>query len=689
MEVVMNAVIAVKPLHYVIHTKQVKLHDQHHQTVCRCSSSRSNEKIDGLYSGLSHIELEDHKNMEILESFQSSSIAKENQNDIWKLFKETQRNILYLNKRRLMALEEMKKTQQEKQSLLHRVEQLEVELASIQNSRPIAASDKATAWPQLLLRIDSMVLTSMITTEESSNIRGIVINNKAKVANTFSDIQLKGDAELLEELRDFSIKCKQTGFHIIHICTEMAPVASVGSLALYVTGISSELQENGNLVEVILPKYASLDLDGVQGLRATKAEFYSYFDGSWHGNKIWTGVVHGIGVTFIEPVNYVSYFNRDMIYGYSDDFERFSYFSRASLDYILISGKKPAILHIHDWETAIVGPLFWDGFVNQGLGDTRILFSCHDLTNQHLEHPDKLALCGLDPFRLNRHDRLQDNNKKHLVNILKGGIVYSNKVVIMSPTHSEGRTDSSLSHGMESTLDIHKEKLLLAPYGFDCTVWDPSKDTSLPSNYSADDLQGKAVCKTALRQRLELSSHPSKVVGCICSDVSDIDLESLKDVIQLISQRGAQFILMGSSKIPSINTALESFQKRFEDEDVQIISTYDEALSHLILAGADIILCPSFHDPLLQMPLKAIKYGAAPVALSSNHKYNSGTWNTGMSEYIMTSFGNTSLSEALDQIAKNPSQWNEKVKDGMAKDFSWGAECYDIHLNAYKSIKNL
>ncbi|MCL7036665.1 hypothetical protein MKW94_018976 [Papaver nudicaule] len=688
MEAVMNsASAAVRPLHYVFGIKQVKLL-QHHQTVC-CCTSRNNEKIDGLYSGLSHIGLEDHKNMEVLESFQSSGIAKENQNDIWKLFRETQRNILYLNKRRLMALEEMKKTQQEKQSLLDRVEQLELELASIRNSSPIAASGKATMWPQLLLQIDSMVLTGMITAEESSNLRGLVINNKAKVADTFSDIQLKGDAEILKELRHFSVKCKQTGFHIVHICTELAPVASVGSLALYVTGISSELQENGNLVEVILPKYASLDLDGVEGLRDTKAEFYSYFDGNWHANKIWTGVVHGIGVTFIEPVNRASYFNRDMIYGYSDDFERFSYFSRASLDYILISGKKPGILHIHNWETAIIGPLFWDGFVNQGLGDARILFTCHDFKNQRLEHPDKLALCGLNPSRLNRHDRLQDNNKKHLVNILKGGIVYSNKVVIMSPTHSDESSNSSLGHGMESTLEIHKEKLLLAPYGFDCTIWDPSKDTFLPSNYSADDLQGKAICKAALRQRLEFSSHPSTVVvGCICSDISDIGMESLKDIIQLISQSGAQFILMGSSK-PGLNSALESFYRSLEDEDVRIISTYDEALSHLILAGADIILCPSFHDPLLQMPLKALKYGAAPVALSSNFKHNSVARSTGMSEYIMSSFGNTSLNEALDQITKNPSQWNQKVKDGMAKDFSWGAECYDIHLNAYTSIKNL
>lgn len=44
---------------------------------------------------------------------------------------------------------------------------------------------------------------------------------------------------------------------------------------------------------------------------------------------------------------------------------RFAYFSRASLDYITKSGKQPDVLHTHNWETAIVGPLFWDIFAKQ------------------------------------------------------------------------------------------------------------------------------------------------------------------------------------------------------------------------------------------------------------------------------------------------------------------------------------
>ncbi|KAE8693386.1 putative transporter [Hibiscus syriacus] len=229
--------------------------------------------------------------------------------------------------------------------------------------------------------------------------------------------------------------------------------------------------------------YASLD--EVQGLREVEAQPYSYFNGQLHGNKIWTGVVYGIGVTFIQLLYFSSFFNRDRIYGYPDDFERnsngvmmiendiasacnlgamltetfqaymvrtawlFTYFSRASLDYIAKSGKQSDVLHLHNWENAIVGPIFWDIFANQ-MHPLTVSFSHTDRTcwktygsknsqktaveavlmrkwvdDLRLVEPDKLALCGLDPGRLDRPDRLQDTAKTHLVNILKVGCIIS------------------------------------------------------------------------------------------------------------------------------------------------------------------------------------------------------------------------------------------------------------------------
>ncbi|KAM0057773.1 putative starch synthase, catalytic domain-containing protein [Helianthus debilis subsp. tardiflorus] len=629
--------------------------------------------------------LENHNSIELNQS--KNDEPERTHNDIWRLFTEAQRNIMYLNRQRVQAIEELDEMKKEQKSLLEKLEQLESQThASIKE-------DPFSIISELQLRIDSMVLTGILDTREASGFRSVVINTSLNVADYFADIISKSDAEILAQLCHFSNKTKMKGFHIIHICTEMEPVASVGSLASYVTSLSHVLQRHGNLVEVILPMYATLNLESINSLREIKAEFFSYFDGQLHRNRIWTGVVNGIGATFIQPVYYSSFFNTENIYGYPNDFERFSYFSRASLDYILKSGKKPDVIHIHNWETSIVGPLFWDIFANQGLAATRILLTCQSLKSQCLEQPDKLAMCGLDPAKLHRHDRLQDNNKPHLVNILKAGIVYSNKVIVMSSIHSKDQIVSTLSHGLEFALDTHKDKLLIAPFGYDESPWDSSTDKFLPRGYTANDVRGKAISKAALQQQLGLPENIASVfVGYMVTEDSDVDLENIKSLVRDSSTRGVQFIFVGISKIYGMKNKLESFQEGLEDENVRFVDEYDESLLHLIFAGSDIILC-SFDDPMLQIPVKAIKYGAAPVPVNFTddrlRKFidPGNTERTQLSEYIINTFANVSLSQAIEEIKKKPSQWNRKILEAMSKDVSWDAECYDLHVSAYMSLK--
>ncbi|KAA3457410.1 glycogen synthase [Gossypium australe] len=629
--------------------------------------------------------------LELHRRWKSSNVELESKNnEIWRLFKEAQQNILYLNKQRVKAVDELNKAKREKQLLLNKIEQLEKE------NKRVSGKDNLVACWELLLRIDSMVLGGMVSTEEASKLRRMVIDSKVSLVDVFSGLLQQRDAELLAELRHFSEGSKRKGYHVIHICTEMEPLISVGPLAPYITGLSRALQRKGHLVEVILPKYASLDLDEVQALREIEADSFSFFNGQLHGNRIWTGVVRGIGVTFIQPLYFSSFFNRDGIYDHPDDFERFTYFSRASLDYIAKSGKQPDVLHLHNWETAIVGPLFWDIFAKQVHLLTFLLghFNLEHFVFQNLnfilpafnclDEPDKLELCGLDPGRLHRPDRFQDTAKTHLVNILKGGVVYSNKVIVMSSMHSKGRIIHSMSHGLEPTLTMHKEKLLVAPYGFDNSTWDPSTDKFLPVNYSTENMRGKYACKVALQQQAGISTHASSIlVGCIISEVSGFDLEKLKAVVRNATREGAQFVFLGNGSVSTTYRALRSFQEAVEDSNVKFFYNYDEALSHLVFAGSDIILCHSFHDPLLQVPLKALRYGAAPVSEASGDNH------LRFSQFMRSTFGVMSLSQALDEMKNNPSTWKTKILNAMKKDFSWDSECYETHVSAYTAVKSL
>ncbi|CDY08760.1 BnaA06g24640D [Brassica napus] len=628
-----------------------------------------------------------------------SSVVKEDKHkDIWSLFREAQQNILYLKKQRLAAVEELEKLKNERVELLEKINQLEEESHIV-----VKKADKSSILWELLLRVDSMVLNGLIGTEEASSMRQLVREHEANISEFPLDVLQQGDAQVLAELRRFPNKDKRNGLHVIHICTEMDPLVSVGPLASYITGLSCALQGKGYLVEVILPKYSTLDLEEVEGLREIEADAYSYFNGQLHANRIWNGVVSGVGVTLIQPLYYGSMFSRDKVYGYPDDVDRFAYFSRASLDYIAKSGKQPDVLHIHNWQTAIVGPLFWDVFVNQGLEGTRILLTCQgfDSKASHvasflffplcLVPPEKLELCGLDPASVHRADRLQDNTNPQLVNLLKGGIVYSNKVVIMPSSPSEGRTLHRNSiPGLEPTLAVHKEKLCFAPFGLDNSKWDPSIDVYLPQNYSAEDIRGKSICKVELQRQLGLVEDVSTtIVGCIFSEISGVDLESLKSLVRRTAKNDVQFVIMMMNEDQMIIKELEKAQD--EIEKTRFVTGNNEVVSHLIFAGSDIMLYLNFfQDPLLQVPLKALKYGTVPIELNpqtGNCFRHVGTHEqeaTTTAKIFNSLFGRMSLGQALDLMKKDGRLWELKIKEAMEKDL-----CCDVHVSAYTSIKNL
>ncbi|KAJ7522165.1 hypothetical protein O6H91_19G085600 [Diphasiastrum complanatum] len=652
--------------------------------------------------------------------------------DLMKLFNDAQQNMLYLSKQRVTAMENLDKVEREKTLLLARVAQLEAEneassagcevlqkkLKSIEDELQMqvqggdwAVGDKvskkkmdpASLWSELNLTIDSLVLKGKIDVGQATLLRGLVLNRDARAAEVFSTLRSIGDNELIGGLLALLDPNRRHSLHIVHICTEMAPLTELGTLGNFVTCLSRALRRKGNLVEVILPKYASMDLSCVCNPIQLEANFRSYFDGTWHNNKIWTGILYGVAITLIDPSHSKKFFSRQHVYDYEDDFERFTYFSRAALDYIIKAAKRPDILHIHNWQTAAVAPLFWDNFASQGLGQTRILFTCHDLSSQYLHEPHKLALCGLNPGQLHRIDRLQDNSEPRLVNLVKGGIVYSNKVTTVSPTYAHDLLTKELGQGLESTFQIHKNKFVGILNGLDESKWDPQKDRYLPCTYGIEDFSGKRKCKEELLKRLGFSSLNLSIplVGCIAADLSDSELNILEDILNLKSSQQAQFVFAGGSKNPRIQTLLETIEPSQKDMKSQLVTNYDEALIHLVVAASDILICLTFSEPTYQTPLIAMKYGTIPVARSvyglSGCVIDAEDQSSRMSERTGYTFVSqkvldvtAALSRALDKMQeKDPVGWKYLIANGMRTNFSWDTGCVESYLEAYRSIQAL
>ncbi len=151
---------------------------------------------------------------------------------------------------------------------------------------------------------------------------------------------------------------------IVMVATECAPVAKVGGLADVVFGLSRELEVRGNSVEIILPKYDCMRYDHIYGLQETFHDLRVPFHDQWIHCSVFFGFVHGRRCFFIEPHSHNNFFNRGIYYGHQDDPERFAFFCRAALEFMLKSNKQPDIIHCHDWQTGLVPVLLFDIYKN-------------------------------------------------------------------------------------------------------------------------------------------------------------------------------------------------------------------------------------------------------------------------------------------------------------------------------------
>lgn len=271
---------------------------------------------------------------------------------------------------------------------------------------------------------------------------------------------------------------------ITMISPECAPVAKVGGLADVVYGLSRELEVRGHSVEIILPKFDCMRYDHIWGLCVTHSGLWVPWYGGGIHCTVWFGFVHGRKCFFIEPHSNDNYFNRGTFYGCHDDVMRFVFFSRAALEFLLKSGKRPDIIHCHDWQTGIVPVLLYEMYQQIGLHNQRVCYTIHNFRYQGVTGGEILTATGLHrPEYFFHHDRLQDNHHHNALNLMKGGIVYSNFITTVSPRHAwEAKADQG--YGLEHTLRIHHYKYGGVLNGVDYEVWNPEIDPFIPHHYT-------------------------------------------------------------------------------------------------------------------------------------------------------------------------------------------------------------
>uniref|UniRef100_A0A2P2LQR0 starch synthase n=1 Tax=Rhizophora mucronata TaxID=61149 RepID=A0A2P2LQR0_RHIMU len=540
-------------------------------------------------------------------------------------------------------------------------------------------------WSRILLIIDGWLLEKKISISDAKLLREMAWKKDGRIRDAYMGCREMSELEAISTFLKLTSSPISHGLYIIHVAAEMAPVAKVGGLGDVVTGLGKALQKKGHLVEIILPKYDCMHYDCIPDLRALDVPVESYFDGKLYKNKIWVGTTEGLPVYFIEPHHPDKFFWRRQFYGEHDDFRRFSFFSRAALELLLQSGKRPDIIHCHEWQTAFVAPLYWDIYAPKGLNSARICFTCHNFEYQGTAPTSELASCGLDIHQLHRSDRMQDNMTHDRVNPVKGAVVFSNIVTTVSPTYAQEVRTAEGGRGLHSTLNLYSKKFMGILNGIDTDAWNPATDIFLKVQYTANDIQGKAENKMATRKDLGLSTSDVRqpLVGCISRLVPQKGVHLIRHAIYRTLELGGQFVLLGSSPVDHIQREFEGIANHFLGHDhIRLILKFDESLSHSIFAASDMFIIPSIFEPCGLTQMIAMRYGSIPIARRTgglnDSVFDVDDDNIPMqfqNGFTFLSPDEQGLNGALDRAFnyyRNDSEgWQQLVQKDMSIDFSW------------------
>lgn len=495
---------------------------------------------------------------------------------------------------------------------------------------------------------------------------------------------------------------------IVHVASELAPIAKVGGLGDVIHGLAKQQQQNGDEVEILLPKYDVLKYQFIEKLQLIVSDLWSFEDTFRYHNSVWSGNVDGLNISLFEAHHNQYYFNRGSVYGSLNDVERFLYFCRTVCEYLFTQKKQPDIIHLHDWPTAAVAPIIKTIYDGLGFQYGAIVLTIHNIEHQGKCHPRNLSRIGLRGEDFRTEERMQDSEDPTLINLLKGGIVYSDFLSTVSPQYAEEIKTPEYSFGLHKTVHAHAHKLNGILNGVEPECWNPSKDHFLPIKYPSNPtyvdriLKHKEENRAELCKQLAIQAPQGPLITCISRIAKQKSPKLMQRALQYTLQKEGGFILLGTPHDPHIEREFLHIKDHYKSNPhVYIGLHFDEPLAHLLYAAADAIVIPSLYEPCGLTQMISMRYGTVPIARKTGGLADTvfDIDDDSIPTRLRTGFtfqspDELSIEKVLDRVfncyRNEKAKWATLVQNGLSLDSSWqvAAKQYqNLYISAIKNHK--
>lgn len=391
---------------------------------------------------------------------------------------------------------------------------------------------------------------------------------------------------------------------ILHVSAECYPVAKAGGLGDVVGALPKYLNELGHNAKVVMPMYRTKFLYANDWEVSHKG--YTNMGNWWFEFTVIKETTNKLGFElYLVDIN--GLLDREKVYGYDDDAERFTAFQIATLDWVNSWDKKPDIIHVHDHHTGLIPFMVKHCYKYRSIADVPTVLTIHNAQYQGWMGWNRSTL--VPPWDMWKWGMLDWNNN---INPLASGIKCADKVTTVSPSYLDEL--KYMSNGLEALFEYEKGKCVGILNGIDVNVWDPATDTYLEHRYSLTEAEaGKAKNKMLLCDRFQLD-FDKPLIGFIGRLVGEKGADLLPQVIgesfYHIGRR-MNFLILGSG-FPEVEAALSSL-KYLAQYDYNVYIGYNETLSHQMYAGMDFLLMPSRVEPCGLNQMYSMRYGTVPM----------------------------------------------------------------------------
>jgi starch synthase len=274
------------------------------------------------------------------------------------------------------------------------------------------------------------------------------------------------------------------------------------------------------------------------------------------------------------------------------------------------------------------------------------------------------------------------------VNFLKGALAYSDYVTTVSKKYSQEIQTTEYGFGLEGVLRNRASTVTGILNGVDYDEWSPQTDKFIAAKYSPQDLSGKAKCKQDLLQAFGIpnidasssSSSNSKVpvIGIVSRFAAQKGFDLIAQIMDRLAREEMILVVLGSGD----KLFEEMFQRLHKQYPNKIAAkvAFDNAIAHKIEAGADMFLMPSRYEPCGLNQIYSLKYGTVPIVRATGGLDDTiEPWDARSGKgtgFKFTDYTGEALLATIKQALlayRDPSSWQTLMRNGMARDFSWGA----------------